>query len=301
MTERDKISPNEMREAILRSGYIMEQRIFPVLKNKRYYVEPNPVYPDPTTGKSREYDFSAIVASKLFKEEDNFFFTNIIGECINNSQPIVFFRTESPIEFLFHEEIKFAGIPMYLLDEHEENREISFSEYFNLEKFHHYCQGSFSTQYCSFHKKSGKDSEWMAWHDEEHHGLFNTLVEAARFEVNEFFSRWRPPNESEKESVNLNVYYPLLVLRGDLYECAQKGRNFSIRSKKHIQFRKPVITDGQPDTYQVDVIVEGFLSKYLAILEREEELLRRRLRRKKQQVRKAIDHIVAKANADEEA
>jgi hypothetical protein len=297
MTERDQITRNEMKEAISRSGYVMEQRIFPVLEEKGYYVEPNPAYPDPTTGKSREYDFSATTADKLFKEEHDFLFTQIIGECINNSQPVVFFKSESPIQFLFHQEIKYAGMPLYYIDE-KDGSERSLNDCFRLSEFHHYCEGPFSTQYCSFRKKGGKDAEWMAWHEEEHHSIFNSLVEATKFGVSEWFSRWVPPAEGEEEPVNLNLFYPLLVLRGDLYESSQKGRRVSLHSREHIQFRKSVIADNQPDTYQVDVVVERFLPKYLAILEKEAQILARRFRRKKRQVRASIDHIVAKTSAD---
>lgn len=53
-----------------------------------YYVETNPVYPDTITGKAREYDFAAITAEKLFREDFNFLFTHMIGECINSIFPI---------------------------------------------------------------------------------------------------------------------------------------------------------------------------------------------------------------------
>ncbi len=138
----------------------------------------------------------------------------------------------------------------------------------------------------------------MAWHEEEHHAIFNSLVEATKFSASDWFSHWKPPVEGEEEPVNLTLFYPLLVLRSDLYESSQKGRRVSLHSREHIQFRKSVITDGQPDTYQVDVIVEGFLPKYLAILEKEALILTRRFRRKKRQVRDAIDHIVSQAKAD---
>jgi len=83
----------------------MEQRVFLVLEQHGYYVETNPVYADSVTGKSREYDFSAVSAKKLFRGDQDFVFAHLIGECMNNSQPLVFFRAESPIEFLFCEEI----------------------------------------------------------------------------------------------------------------------------------------------------------------------------------------------------
>ncbi len=115
MTERDEITRNEMKDALSRSGYVMEQRIFPVLEEEGYYVQPNPVYPDPITGKSREYDFSALTADRLFKGEHDFLFTEIVGECINNTQPVVFFKAESPVQPLFYEEVRCVGICHFIM------------------------------------------------------------------------------------------------------------------------------------------------------------------------------------------
>jgi hypothetical protein len=297
MTELDQITHAQMKEAIQRSGYMMEQRIFPVIEDNGYYVEQNRVYPDPTTGKPREYDFFAMTSRRLFREAHDLLVTHIIGECINNNQPVVFFKAQSPMQSLFHQELASAGIPLYFPDEHKEDGKIPMNDYFNIERFHHYCEGSFSTQYCSFHKKGGKDAQWMAWHEDEHHGVFNSLVEATKFAVNEWYSYWEPPADGKEQPVDVNLFYPLLVLRGDLYEFSQKGRSVSLRSKEHIQFRKSVITDGEPDTCQVDVIIESFLPRYLDILWREQDVLQQKFRKRKQQMRKAIENIVTKARA----
>lgn len=284
-----------MKEAIRRSGYLLGQRVFPVLEQNGYYVETNPVYADSITGKAREYDFSAICAVRVFREEYDFLFTHLIGECVNNTHPLVFFKSESPIEFMFHEELKAAGIPLYFVKKRAEDERSSFRDHLKLGEFHHYCKSAFSTQYCSFRLKTGKDAQWMAWHDEEHHGVFNSLVEATKFTVNGYFSAWEPPKENEDEPVNLNLFYPVLILNRDLFECSKSERRLVLRRKEHIQFRKSVISDGEQETYQIDVILEKFLPKYLAMLEREQCSLRDRMRRRKKQVREAIAYIVSKA------
>jgi len=273
----------------------MEQRVFRVIEEAGYYVETNPAFPDPSTGKSREFDFGAITASKLFREDFDFLFTNLIGECVNNTQPLVFFLAETPIDFTFHADIKCAGIPLYLPDPMYKDSEMSFQDFFHLDKFHHYCHGTYSTQYCSFRQKSGKSHEWMAWHDDEHHGVFNSLVEATKYNVDEYFTDWSPPKKDEEEAVNLNLFYPVLILHEDLYVCRQTEGRISLRKQNHIQFRKSVISGYERDTFQIDVIVESFVPKYLDLLERENEALVRRLRRKKKDVLEAIDYIVVKA------
>ena len=36
----------------------------------------------------------------------------ILCECENNLQPVVFFQTESEIDFLFHQQVKCSGLPV---------------------------------------------------------------------------------------------------------------------------------------------------------------------------------------------
>lgn len=291
-----------MKEAIKRSGYVMEQRVFPIIEQMGYYVETNPVYPDIITGKSREYDFSATTGIQVYKHTDDFLFIHLIGECINNILPIVFFSIESPINFLFHQEIKYAGIPLYLHDSKNQGEFISLNDFFEFEKFHHYCRGTYSTQYCSFKKKkTGKDEKWMAFHDEEHHGIFNSLIGATRYSVDEWFSGWGPTEDNNEEPINLNLFYPLLILGGELFECTQtKGRLF-IKKRNHIQFRKSFISDGNNETFQIDIVIENYLKKYLDIVGEEITIIKNRFRRRRKNLYSAIRYIVTQAKEQKAA
>lgn len=145
-----KISKNDILKAIDRSGYLIEQRVESVLAKKGFFVETNPVYKDPFTNKTREYDISAIQATILSAENSDLLFSYIICECINNLQPLVFFIKDSPINFLFKQEIKLVGIPMKIW---KSNRFISLQDLLKMETYHHYCESPVATQYCSFNKK----------------------------------------------------------------------------------------------------------------------------------------------------
>ena len=107
------IDDDEMRRAIGRSGYPLEQRVRRILERRGYYVQTNEAYPDPDTGISREYDFSAMTA--VGRERD-FVFTIIVGECQNNAQPIVFFEGGAGPAFLHHHDIQCSGLPGQALD-----------------------------------------------------------------------------------------------------------------------------------------------------------------------------------------
>ena len=56
----DRISPEEMTDALNRSGYLLETRVEDALVEAAFTVEANTCYPDPLTGKSRELDIYAL-------------------------------------------------------------------------------------------------------------------------------------------------------------------------------------------------------------------------------------------------
>lgn len=290
------ISVKQMKDAIQRSGYLLEQRIEPILFGEGYYVETNPVFPDPDTGKIRETDISAISARHLYKKGYGFIFPTLLCECENNSKPIVFFTKEPFIQYLCREDLKTSGIPVkfWQKDGYE-----SFADFMGLEKFHHFCKGEKATQYCSFQytKKGQQDGKWLALHDEAQHQTFDSLVKSLDYEITKHFDGWILPEKNEEEEVNIQVYYPLLILQGDLYSAYLKNNNLSLKKSKHIQFRKQFIpaSKKEAETYQIDVITEDYLPSYLKMIDSEIERMRKIFQRKKSRVLLSIEKIVEEA------
>ena len=68
----DRITTDEARDALLRSGYLLEVRLESRLRAAGYYVEANSAYRDPESGKSRELDLFAIGARRAGKDELDF-------------------------------------------------------------------------------------------------------------------------------------------------------------------------------------------------------------------------------------
>jgi hypothetical protein len=287
------ISTEQMKEAIQRSGYLLEQRVEQILSKAGYYVETNPVFPDPDTGKSREFDISALSATRIYKGGYNFVFPALICECENNAQPVAFFVKESPISFLHHYEVKLSGIPVKFW---QKDGYISLSDFAGFERFHHYCKGKFATQYCTFQLKKDKSS-WIALHDEEHHNTFNSLIKALDYEIAKHFDSWHPPGKLDKEDVNIQIYYPLVIFQGELLTAELKRKGFLLNKAKHIQFRKELFSTriNEVETYHIDVISEEYLTTYLKMVESEIETIKKIFQRKKNRVRASIDKIVEEA------
>lgn len=288
-----KISKKEISEAIKTSGYLLEQRVEPVLTGEGFFVQMNVAYADPETGKSRELDISAIKAISVYREE--FIFPMLLCECENNSQPVVFFTKESPISFLHYEEVKASGIPIKFWDASVKGY-IGFSDFTKMEDYHHYCKGEVATQYCSFQLKKDKSS-WMALHVEEQHGTLNSLIKALEYEIDHHFRNFTLPPKGEEEGVNIQIYYPLLILQGDLYSAQLSNNRLVLKKSNHIQFRKELFLPmkNEVETYQIDVITEKYLKDYLKLVDGEMEKVKRVFKRKKEQVRFSINKIIAEA------
>ncbi len=290
--KREKIRRNEIRGALLRSGYLLESRVEHRLRDHWGYVETNASYQDPETGKSRELDVYSMVAVKAGPKDYDFVFDVLLVECVNNPQPVAFLTKEPLTPFLHHEDVKMSGLPVKIRDRGRKSWQ-SLAEYLGMQDYHHYCQGRVATQYCSFSvKKGGSQKEWFATHEGSHFDTLKKLCDATDYFIDRHFKSWR---FGEKEWVNVEFYYPLLIVQGELLDARAGKRSVTLKRAPHLQLRRSVVIGGKEEDYQIDIIEERFLSKYLEIVDGELAKTARLLRRRHKVVRDTIDHIVRKA------
>jgi hypothetical protein len=285
------ITVEQAKEALLRSGYLLESRIEGVFRRRGYYVEANSVYPDPNTGTSREIDVFALGATKAGPGETDFLFSAFLVECVNNPEPVVLITKEPLVAFLHHEDIKVSGLPVKFPLKTAPQEWIRLSDYLNVEKWHHYCRGRVATQYCSFQKKK-QTQDWMAWHDDAHFDSFRKLCSAVNHSVADHFKRW---SFGGHESLNIQLYYPVLIVQGDLFEARPTKGTLSLRRRSHLAFRRSEFVGGEERDYQIDVIQERYLPRFIHVVERESKKMAKLLRRRHREVRKAINKIVRQA------
>ncbi|HUU87062.1 MAG TPA: hypothetical protein VMX17_04840 [Candidatus Glassbacteria bacterium] len=264
-----EIKKEEMEDALKRSGYLIEQRIFPIFEKFKYYIETNTIYEDPVLKKSREIDFKAWHSVEDKGVNIEFY---LFGECINNPFPIVFFSNNVKSDEVYREfALKFTGLPDYYPNEKNEkgpfiiNDELPLSHLLNLHSFHHYFQGFLSTQYCSFqYKKELK--EWMALHDPNHHDDFQKLTDSVSFEKNRILNYPMKVSSTNKIAPISNIvfFYPIMVVAGDLFECDQQVNNIPVlKESNHIKYKKTNLSYRFDEKYFIDVIKETYLDKYL--------------------------------------
>jgi len=289
----DKITRLEMRDALVRSGYLLESRVEASLRELWGYVEANATYPDPETGKSREFDIFAMTVHQAGPDDRDYLFGVLLVECINNPQPLVILTKEPLVGFLHHEQVKMSGLPVKVPDEKRQKGWQRVSEFLGMADYHHYCKGRVGTQFCSFaKKKSGRVEEWMAMHEGSHYDSFRKLCDIVDYQVDKHFKSW---TFGTREKLSIQIYYPVIILQGDLIDARETKRSVTLRSADHLQFRRSVATKGKEIYYQVDVIRERFLPKYLDLINAEIRRSARLLRHRRESVRSGIDKIVAEA------
>ena len=143
----------EIKDAILRSGYLLETRIEELLREQWGFVEANSVYIDPVTGKTRELDIYTLRADKAGPDEFDYLFTSLLIECVNNPYPLICFTKEPLMDFFHHHNVKVAGLPTKILEaampkkkgetdnkgEKDEDTWQGLADYLGMDKYHHYC------------------------------------------------------------------------------------------------------------------------------------------------------------------
>lgn len=284
-----------MKDAILRSGYLVERHVELLLEDHGYYVQTSPAYPDLYTGKSRELDIQALSAWEVAGEEE-FIWSVILCECINNPQPMLFFpRHTFSATTSEADDVKLSGLPTQILDrDGEEEYGIALTEFLRFQEFHHYAEVPIATQYCSFTKKRNS-SEWVAQHPDDYHDIFATLIRATEVEIDHHYGGWEV---TEDEPINLQVYYPLLVVQGELFTAVDTDGSIALEQADHVQFSLEHFSTRHHAAYRVDVITEPYLHNYLELIDREMKRVAYRLYRNGRRVRESIDWLVGKARAE---
>lgn len=261
------ISTQEMRDAMLRSGYLLESRLETVLVDRGWDVKTNRPYVDPVTLKSREYDLFAFRVFPVGTARLDVVLLCLVVECMNNPQPVAFISKSNASRPVPEDALRLLSTERGSTDP-ETGRWNPPPKPFTFGENHHYLRGRVATQYCSFTHKKGRDgrgSEWLAQHENEQHEVFLRLSAALDYETNE--SRTRILRADTSPSVH--IYYPVLVLQGKLVEARPSRRSVQTRSVSHTQFIRVAAEEHRETAYQIDVVTERYFSRYLDTIEAE--------------------------------
>ncbi|SRR6266404_592505 len=104
---------NQIRLALERFGYLMEQPLCPLIERRGDLVTPNHECQDPDTGISREVDIHALTNVSLYRNTFNDIFTStLLVACKNNHFPVVTLAHHNYARWIPVNSVSKAGFPL---------------------------------------------------------------------------------------------------------------------------------------------------------------------------------------------
>jgi len=167
-------------------------------------------------------------------------------------------------------------------------------DYFNFDKFHHnYKVKWIARQFCQLKPKviaKGTHKQEVAW-EVSHESLYESiesLIKATDYYSSELKSNFIL-DEDTKDFIHLGIIYPILLFAGQIFECRIMGKKYRLYERKHLTLYKTIQSKTLEGTYHIDVIQENYLSKYLNIVNNENDEIINRLKRKRKLLKANIE------------
>lgn len=285
---QQSIDVRQLKDALEnQSGYPFELEIARRVEACGYYIEPNYSFEDQDTGAARELDFYALSAMAISYKSEEFVFPLILGSCKDNKNPYVFFTRSTVLSGItLQSDIPIAGCPLEVYEENGDKSELGY--YFRLHKLLHVATTKvISSQFCEMVWQGNK---WMVQSQTIFKDAFVPLIKALTREIQDYNERCLPTGH--KESPNYQVYYPLLVLKGPMFEyyVPSKGQA-ELRDTKHVVIIRHYESKTVKCRYAIDAIHESYLEEYVELIEGECKKFINRIRHHKKVLVSSIKKI----------
>lgn len=230
-TRKAKTLNPAMLEAIERSGYLFEQTLVPVITRRGYLVTPNHRFVVPGEPVARELDLFAIAGKAINNKYKDWLWPVLLIECKNLEAPMIVFTHREIRSRHFVSRIHFSGLPQHI----EVNRQREeLGAFLDCDRWHHYYRGArVGRQFCIVAEKSSRGQppgkppaaltavDYVAGHKAGEMDVYRALegqtaaVHAERL----VHARSYIPGPPKSERINIQMYYPIFVTSGALYEC----------------------------------------------------------------------------------
>jgi len=272
------------------SGYPYELEIVrrvETYKKYGYWVEPNYSFEDHDTGEARELDFHATGAESISLKRSEFSFIVILGSCKANKNPYVFLTRKLPFSGVtLNSDVPIAGGPLEIYGENDESEAIEWN--FQLHNFLHIAKMKIvSSQFCEL---VWKNTKWEVQSEAIFKNTFIPLIKAMSREIDEYNKAYIP--NKEELSTDYQVYYPLLVLRGPMFEYHMPPSGpAQLRDTKHILFIRHYTSRTVKCCYAIDIIHESYLEQYLDLIEKELNKFANLVRRHRKPIVRSIHKL----------
>lgn len=260
--------PKDWKEQIQKSGKLFEHEIALFVQKHGFgYVVPNDAFLDIESGESRELDVFAIAGEKIGRKW-NFLFP-ILLVAIKRMSLVCFAREEFMTRYTLGD-IHISGVPktIYL-----KGKELDLSEYINLEKTHHFYK--YKKVSSQFWTPFAKDKEERG--DYFYKKLILPLIKSVISQVREHEKGWY--FDPEGEPINLQIYYPLIVVE-NLWECTLTKKGPRYKRIPRIGFISKYSSEKISGTYLIDVCDKEGLRELLRLINSEINVITATMRKK---------------------
>lgn len=247
------------------SGYPFELEIVRRIEKyekSHYFIEPNFSFEDHDTGEARELDFHGISAEPISIGRSEYSFMVLLGSCKDNKYPYVFFTRDTPLAgIMLNSDIPIAGYPLEIYDDSGEK--VALEWYLKLHEFLHIAKTSIvSSQFCELVWKTTK---WTVMSEPLFKNTFIPIIKAMSREIEDYNDKRVPKKETD--SSDFQIYYPLLVLKGPMFEYYVPSQGESeLKQAEHILLIRHYESRNVKCCYAIDIIQEGYLEKYLDMI-----------------------------------
>lgn len=250
-----------IRDALSRSGYLLESRIERTLVLRGFEVFANRRVSNDNTGKAREMDLLAELHEILIPDgspERPSVGAKLIVECINNRMPWAFLMKP-----LTREELvgctTLLGTPLML----------PASDGSSMKALLEDCCGvswrttlaEWSSQFCTFEPRGARDPSLRATQPQDCHSTLEKLIgeseRVADAVMNAdliragFTSGW------------LSLVRPVIVLQGRIVAVTSHGPSLEVSDVSHVRYLRKGHIDGHGVAWVVDVVTENGFEGYL--------------------------------------
>jgi hypothetical protein len=222
--------------AIKESGYLMEQEVATLLEKRGLHVRTSVAFEDPDEAKSREIDVTAVKRVAHDEQAQLAAFIELIVECKNSSNPMVFIARPknesdlhaSPQEFVFpfrYEMKKDLGGGRGL------SREVPAFRHLGFDKVYVEHQNAWkAVQFCRIDRKGGG---WHANHGGLYDAIFYPMAKAIVARMKEV-----PRATRRDEWHYFWFFFPLVVTSGELFLINSAAETPTPSPVDHVTFKR---------------------------------------------------------------
>lgn len=241
-------TPEEMREAIEASGYLLEGRIAHVMSERGFFVELNAFRPDPAElSRAIEIDVAGRYFEWVNERNKDTVTASVLVECKNNSQPFAFVVQRQQITELNVNRIHYGGYPFFSMDP-ETKDEVPVHKLLEMKDWHHYCQANeVATQFCTF-ERNGK--KFKAGPNDNYSKSFSKLAMITASDSADGYGL-------NLQNIQVQASYPVVVFQGPIYRVEDDNGRAKMEPVDHIQLHHSAVVNGRMIQVQIDVVTEA--------------------------------------------